>query len=29
MADLIYQEPYPIQQDTTEYELVTKDYVSS
>ena len=27
MADFIYQEPYPIEKDTTEYELVTKDYV--
>ena len=27
MADFIYQEPYPIERDTTEYELVTKDYV--
>ena len=27
MADFIYQEPYPIEKDTTEYELVTTDYV--
>ena len=27
MADFIYQEPYPIEKDTTENELVTKDYV--
>ncbi len=27
MADFIYQEPYPIEKDTTEYRLLTKDYV--
>ena len=27
MADFIYQEPFPIQQDKTEYRLLTKDYV--
>ncbi len=27
MADFIYQEPYPIEKDTTEYELLTTDYV--
>ena len=27
MADFIYQEPYPIQADKTEYRLLTKDYV--
>ncbi|MCH5330041.1 MAG: fumarate hydratase, partial [Alistipes sp.] len=27
MAEFIYQEPFPIQQDTTEYRLLTKDYV--
>ena len=27
MAEFIYQEPYPIQEDKTEYRLLTKDYV--
>ena len=27
MAEFIYQEPFPIQQDKTEYRLLTKDYV--
>ena len=27
MDDFIYQEPYPIEKDTTEYELLTTDYV--
>ena len=27
MADFIYQEPFPIENDTTEYRLLTKDYV--
>ena len=27
MADFIYQEPYPIEKETTEYELLTTDYV--
>ena len=27
MAEFIYQEPYPIQADKTEYRLLTKDYV--
>ena len=27
MADFIYQEPFPIQEDKTEYRLLTKDYV--
>ena len=27
MADFIYQEPFPIQADKTEYRLLTKDYV--
>ena len=28
MSEFIYQKPYPIQKDTTEYRLVSKDYVS-
>ena len=27
MAEFIYQEPFPIEADTTEYRLLTKDYV--
>ena len=27
MAEFIYQEPFPIEKDTTEYRLLTKDYV--
>ena len=27
MADFIYQEPYPIVEDKTEYRLLTTDYV--
>ena len=27
MAEFIYQEPFPIQEDKTEYRLLTKDYV--
>ena len=27
MADFIYQEPFPIQEDKTKYRLLTKDYV--
>ena len=27
MSDFIYQEPFPIERDTTEYRLLTKDYV--
>ncbi len=27
MADFIYQQPFPIQSDKTEYRLLTKDYV--
>ena len=27
MADFIYQEPFPIQEDKTEYRLLTKEYV--
>jgi fumarate hydratase class I len=29
MAEFKYQDPFPIQKDTTEYRLVTKDYVST
>ena len=29
MAEFKYQEPFPLQKDTTEYRLVTKDYVST
>lgn len=29
MADFIYQKPFPILKDTTEYRLLTKDYVST
>ncbi|NPA36294.1 MAG: fumarate hydratase [Chlorobi bacterium] len=29
MAEFKYQEPFPIQKDTTEYRLVSKDYVST
>jgi fumarate hydratase, class I len=28
MADFFYQEPYPIQKDTTEYRKVSSDYVT-
>ena len=28
MAEFIYQEPFPVEKDTTEYRLLTKDYVS-
>ena len=27
MAEFIYQEPFPLSEDTTEYRLLTKDYV--
>jgi len=27
MSEFIYQEPFPIEKDTTEYRLLTKDYV--
>ena len=27
MADFIYQEPFPVGEDKTEYRLLTKDYV--
>ena len=29
MSEFIYQKPFPIQKDTTEYRLLTKDYVST
>ena len=29
MADFFYQEPYPIQKDTTEYRKVSSDYVTA
>ena len=29
MAEFIYQKPFPIKKDTTEYRLLTKDYVST
>lgn len=29
MAEFIYQKPFPIQKDTTNYRLVTKDYVKT
>ena len=29
MAEFIYQKPFPIKEDTTEYRLLTKDYVST
>lgn len=28
MAEFIYQKPFPIEKDTTQYKLLTKDYVS-
>jgi fumarate hydratase, class I len=28
MAEFIYQDPYPVQKDTSKYRLLTKDYVS-
>ncbi|MBE0661690.1 MAG: fumarate hydratase [Bacteroidales bacterium] len=28
MTEFIYQDPYPVQKDTTKYRLLTKDYVS-
>ena len=27
MPEFIYQEPFPVGEDTTEYRLLTKDYV--
>ena len=27
MADFIYQEPYPVGEDKTQYRLLTKEYV--
>ena len=27
MPEFIYQEPFPVGKDTTEYRLLTKDYV--
>ena len=27
MADFIYQEPFPVGEDKTQYRLLTKDYV--
>ena len=27
MAEFIYQESFPLSEDTTEYRLLTKDYV--
>ena len=29
MAEFIYQEPFPLSEDTTEYRLLTKDYVKT
>ena len=29
MAEFKYQEPFPIQKDSTEYRLLTKDYVKT
>ena len=29
MAEFIYQKPFPLQKDTTNYRLLTKDYVST
>ena len=29
MAEFIYQEPFPLSEDTTEYRLLTKDYVET
>ena len=29
MSEFIYQEPFPISEDTTEYRLLTKDYVKT
>jgi fumarate hydratase class I len=29
MSEFFYQKPFPIQKDTTEYRLLTKDYVST
>jgi fumarate hydratase, class I len=29
MAEFIYQKPFPIKKDTTNYRLLTKDYVST
>ncbi len=29
MADFNYQKPFPVQQDTTEYRLLTREYVST
>ena len=29
MAEFKYQEPFPIEKDTTEYRLLTKEYVKT
>ncbi len=29
MSEFVYQKPFPIKEDTTEYRLLTKDYVST
>ena len=29
MSEFIYQKPFPVQEDTTEYRLLTKEYVST
>ena len=29
MAEFKYQEPFPLEKDTTEYRLLTKDYVKT
>ena len=29
MAEFKYQEPFPVEKDTTEYRLLTKDYVKT
>ena len=29
MSDFIYQKPFPIKEDSTQYRLITKDYVST
>ena len=28
VADFVYQEPFPLERDTTQYRLLTKEYVS-
>jgi len=29
MAEFVYQNPFPVKEDTTKYRLITKDFVST